>query len=80
MLREIPLRSWRERKALSQRDLAALAGVGLTTIVRIEQGRPVRPSTLRRLAQALAIEPEALLSGPRGHSRARPEALSRGGR
>lgn len=56
------LRQLRERRFLSQRDLAALAGVSQTTIVNIESGRNrPHPSTLRRLAAALEVGPEALV-------------------
>ena len=64
MLSGVPLRAWRQRRALSQRDLAALSGVGLATIVRIEQGQPARPSTLRKLAQAFGVSPDVLIDGP----------------
>jgi transcriptional regulator with XRE-family HTH domain len=58
----VRLRLLRERRLLSQRDLAALAGVSQTTIVNIESGRNrPHPSTLRRLAVALDVGPEALL-------------------
>jgi len=57
----LQLRQIRERKALSQRDLAQRAGVGEATISRIEQGRVrPRPSTLRKLAAALGVAPEKL--------------------
>jgi len=57
------LRRLRERQALSQRDLAAKAGVNVTTINHIEQGkqRP-NPSTIRKLAGALGVTPEELIS------------------
>jgi len=57
------LRRLRERQALSQRDLAAKAGVNVTTINHIEQGkqRP-NPSTIRKLAKALGVTPEELIS------------------
>jgi len=55
------LRQIRQRKALSQQDLAQRAGVGEATISRIEQGRVrPRPSTLRKLAAALGVAPEEL--------------------
>jgi transcriptional regulator with XRE-family HTH domain len=60
----IPLLAWRQRRALTQRDLARLSGVGLATIVRIEHRRPARPSTVRRLAKALDVTPEELIEGP----------------
>jgi transcriptional regulator with XRE-family HTH domain len=65
MLSGIPLVAWRQRKALSQRDLARISGVGLATIVRIEHSQPARPSTVRRLAQALGVTPEQLIDGPK---------------
>jgi transcriptional regulator with XRE-family HTH domain len=56
------LRELRTRAALSQRDLARLAGVAHTTIVRLESGDPnVRPSTLRKLARALGCRPVDLM-------------------
>lgn len=56
------LKELRTRAALSQRDLAKLAGVAHTTIVRIEGGDPnVLPSTLRKLAKALHVRPTELI-------------------
>ncbi len=56
------LRAVRERRALSQRDLADLAGVSKNTIHRLERGiSQVQPRTLRKLARALALEPSELL-------------------
>jgi transcriptional regulator with XRE-family HTH domain len=61
--RPVPrLRSLRQQRALSQRDLAALAGVGKTTILMLESGRQgAYPKTIRRLAHALGVSPAALL-------------------
>ena len=55
----------RERVAagLSQRDLAERAGVTQTTIVKAEQGTIVRPSTVRKLARALGVQPRDLIDG-----------------
>jgi transcriptional regulator with XRE-family HTH domain len=51
------VRDHRLRLGLSQEDLATRAGVDAKTIHRIEAGESVpRPSTLRRLADALALE------------------------
>jgi transcriptional regulator with XRE-family HTH domain len=58
------LRGWRQRRALSQAELAARAGVAEPTVVRIEGGKPTRPSTLRRLADALGLSPGELIDGP----------------
>jgi DNA-binding XRE family transcriptional regulator len=56
------LRALRRRAALSQRDLAKLAGVAHTTIVRLEAGDPnIRPSTVRKLAGALKVKPADLM-------------------
>jgi transcriptional regulator with XRE-family HTH domain len=58
------LRHVRERKALTQEELAAQAGISRTALSRIESGvTEPRPSTLRKLADALGVEPEALI-GP----------------
>ena len=63
---EIKLREWRERKALSQRDLARRAAVSQYSISKIETGQQKpRPSTLRRLAEALDLTPEALFHAPK---------------
>jgi len=61
MPRLIRLRELRLRRALTQADLAELAGVARTTIVRLEKGDPnVLPTTLRRLAKALRVKPTDL--------------------
>lgn len=58
------LRRWRERRAMSQDDLSVASGVGQNTIWRIErEGRQPRPSTLRKLAAALKVDPAELLEG-----------------
>jgi transcriptional regulator with XRE-family HTH domain len=51
------LRRIRRMRGLSQQDLAALSGVSQFTITEVETGRrEPRPSTLRKLAEALDIE------------------------
>ncbi len=57
------LREKRRRAALTQGELAEKAGIGINTIVRIETGEITEPrvSTLRKLADALGIEPRDLL-------------------
>jgi transcriptional regulator with XRE-family HTH domain len=56
------LRRLREEAALSQRDLARLAGVARTTIFDLERGASAaRPSTIRKLARALNCTPRELL-------------------
>lgn len=64
-LADLHLREWRQRRALSQRDLAALAGMTQQSVTRIETGRQdARPSTIRKLAKALGVKPEELFSPP----------------
>lgn len=55
------IRGLRQRKLLSQRELAERAGVSETTIVKLELGatRP-HPSTLRKIADALGISAEEM--------------------
>ncbi len=56
----------RERRMWTQARLADEAGVSPTTVSGIESGRISRPhfGTLRKLARALGVEPEELLSLP----------------
>ena len=57
----IRLRELRLVKYITQRELAAMSGVSLATIVRLEQGRqPPRISTVRKLAKVLEVEPGEL--------------------
>ena len=57
------LRELRKRSLMSQRELARRSGVGVTTIVRIERNQ-VEPhgATIRKLAQALDVDPAELVS------------------
>jgi transcriptional regulator with XRE-family HTH domain len=52
----------RERALLTQEELAARAGIGLTTLNRIENNR-AEPQfrTIRKLAKPLAVDPAELL-------------------
>ncbi len=56
------LRDMRKRALLTQQELADKSGVGVTTIIRIENNQ-VEPhgSTIRKLAEALGIEPYELV-------------------
>jgi transcriptional regulator with XRE-family HTH domain len=62
----INLAAIRERRMWTQARLAAEAGVSPTTVSGIESGRISRPhfGTLRKLARALGVEPEELVSAP----------------
>lgn len=52
----------REDRALTQRDLAEAAGVSTDTVSEIERGvRAAQPSTTRKLAEALGVEPSELM-------------------
>ena len=63
---KVRLREWRQRRLLTQEELAEKAGVGVTTIVRIEAGQSARISTLRKLAAALDVTPEQLMGDANG--------------
>jgi predicted transcriptional regulator len=52
----------REDRVLSQRDLARMAGLAQGTIWRLENGfSEAHPSTIRKLAEALGVEPRELV-------------------
>ncbi|CAA9318461.1 MAG: hypothetical protein AVDCRST_MAG93-5624 [uncultured Chloroflexia bacterium] len=57
------LRHLREENVLSQRDLARLAGLTHATVWRLENGpAEAHPGTIRKLARALRVEPNELVS------------------
>jgi transcriptional regulator with XRE-family HTH domain len=57
------LRALRERKALTQGELAERAALNRTTIARLESGgQNAFPSTVRKLAKVLDVEPEQLMA------------------
>ncbi len=56
------LRRLREDRVLSQRELARMADLAYGTVWRIENGFPAaRTSTIRKLANALGVEPRELV-------------------
>jgi transcriptional regulator with XRE-family HTH domain len=58
------LRHLRERRSLSLRELSNISGVNYNAIWRIEVGRTgAQPRTVRRLAEALGVEPHELMKG-----------------
>jgi transcriptional regulator with XRE-family HTH domain len=56
------VRTARERRFLSQRELADKAEMNRNTVWRIESSglTDVHPRTIRKLAQALSVEPASL--------------------
>jgi transcriptional regulator with XRE-family HTH domain len=58
------LRTLRVEKALSLRALGERSGVSFATINNLENGnRPARLATIRKLAEALGVEPKELMKG-----------------
>jgi predicted transcriptional regulator len=58
------LRAKRDEFALSQEDLAELAGVGRSTVARGEHGLNIRRVSVRKLARALKCKPADLQRPP----------------
>jgi transcriptional regulator with XRE-family HTH domain len=57
------LRQIRQSRVLSRKELAQKSHVDESTIYRAERGQTkLRPSTVRKLAQALDVPPDRLLS------------------
>ena len=58
------LRQLRIERALSLRALKERSGVAFDTINKLENGhRPARLVTIRKLAEALGVEPKELMKG-----------------
>jgi len=56
------LKELRRERVLSLRELEAKSGVSYNTIWRIEDGRQgAHPRTVRKLAEALGVEPKELI-------------------
>ncbi len=56
------LRELRRRRVLTLRELEEESGVSYNTVWRLENGyTDARPSTIRKLAAALSVEPEELI-------------------
>jgi transcriptional regulator with XRE-family HTH domain len=56
------LKTLREKRFLSHRDLAKKADVSPTTVLNLEAGRvEAQRRTVRKLAEALGVEPEELV-------------------
>ena len=57
------IKEHRERRGLTQIELAKISGVGRATIAALETGKRkrVHPATREKLAQALKVKPQALV-------------------
>ncbi len=56
------LRQLRQERALSLRELGERSGVAFDTINKLEnERREAQPRTIRRLAEALGVEPKELM-------------------
>jgi transcriptional regulator with XRE-family HTH domain len=57
------LKELRRERVLSLRELEEISGVSYNTIWRLEDGRQgAHPRTIRKLADALGVEPSELLT------------------
>jgi transcriptional regulator with XRE-family HTH domain len=73
MVKLARLKSLRQRKALTQQELADKAGVTRSTVARVEgSAEEPFPTTIRKLAEALGVRPEDL--GPDPADPAAPDA------
>lgn len=59
-----PLKIIREKRNLTQKELAEQSGISIRTIQRIEAGAPLKGHTLKVLATTLLVEESALLDIP----------------
>jgi transcriptional regulator with XRE-family HTH domain len=58
------LKELRVEQALTLRALGERSGIGYDTINKLELGRrPAHASTIRKLAEALGVEPKELMKG-----------------
>lgn len=57
----IRLHEWRSKRFLTMRELAEKADVSLDTVNRLELGGNAHPTTVRKLAAALNVEPGELV-------------------
>jgi transcriptional regulator with XRE-family HTH domain len=61
------LRRLRRERALSQRELQDMTGIAHDSISQLETGkRQAQPKTIRKLAEALGVEPKELMKGENG--------------
>jgi DNA-binding XRE family transcriptional regulator len=58
---------WRLQRGYVQPELARRAGTTRVTIGRLENGGETRPTMVRKLAEALSVEPGDLMREPPDH-------------
>jgi ribosome-binding protein aMBF1 (putative translation factor) len=69
---ESPVKVWREKRGLSQRELGEQAGVSSSYLAEIETGKkPGSAEALRKLSRVLVIPMENLVSHPTPEARRR---------
>ena len=61
----------REKKGLSQKALGDLVGVSQVAVMKIEQGKTLRPRNLTDFARVLGVSADWLLYGEEGYSEGR---------
>jgi XRE family transcriptional regulator, fatty acid utilization regulator len=55
------VRSLRKERGLSRQEFAEASGVGVSTLHNVETGKTyARPSTARKIADALGVDPRSL--------------------
>ena len=66
-MRKVPsLRRYREEVPMTQEELSKASGVSRHTIMRLETGYTAYPSTIRKLAKALGVDPKDLMKPVEG--------------
>lgn len=50
----------RTKWGMSQQELATKAGLGITTVGRMEAGKPVQKSSVTLVAHVLGVKPETI--------------------
>ncbi len=58
------LKELRQQRVLSMRELEEMSGVSYNTVWRLENGKTgAQPRTIRKIAQALGVDPAELIKG-----------------
>ena len=73
------IKRWREERCWSQEHLAEVAGIGLRTVQRIENGDPASRESVMALASAFGVDALALTTDARSEAaRSKREETARG--